>query len=194
MTAAPTDAKAPSPLLKLALELGPLVLFFLVNGRTDIFTATAAFMVAASVAFVLLWRIERKLPIMPLVNIAIVLVFGGLTLILKDETFIKMKPTLVYGLLAALLIGGTLTGRQPLKLVMGAAIELREVGWAILTRRWVVFFLVMAAINEAVWRTLTTDQWVAFKTFGALPLALVFALAQTPTILRYQTKTEDQQS
>jgi intracellular septation protein len=179
-----------NPLLKLALELGPLVVFFIVNGRTDIYWATGIFMIAACLAFVALWLLERKLPVMPLINICIVLVFGGLTLYLHDETFIKMKPTLVYAMFALLVGGGTLFGAQPMKLVMGAAISLDDTGWRILAIRWTLFFIGMALVNEAVWRNTGTDTWVAFKTFGALPITLLFAIAQTPVLNRHKLVRE----
>lgn len=187
---AATNHKPPHPLLKLALELGPLVLFFVANGRAGLFYATAAFMVAACISFVVLWRLERKLPVMPLVNICVVLVFGGLTLYLQDETFIKMKPTLVYCVLAALIGFGTALGAQPMKLVMGAAVALEKKGWQILAIRWTLFFIAMAGVNEAVWRSVDTDTWVAFKTFGALPITIVFAIAQTPVLMRYKLPEE----
>lgn len=191
MTASAPAKKGTPPLLKLALELGPLVLFFIANGRLGLINATAVFMVAACVAFVVLWRLERKLPVMPLINIVVVLVFGGLTLYLKDETFIKMKPTLVYIVLASLIGFGTAFGAQPMKLVMGAAIALDTTGWRKLAVRWTIFFLSLAVLNEAVWRHVDTDTWVAFKTFGVLPLTIVFALAQTPLIMRHKLPEEN---
>ncbi len=182
--------KPPSPLLKLLLDFGPLLLFFLVYGRSDLYTATAVLMVASSVSFVLLWRLERRVPVMPLVNVVFISVFGGLTLWLESEIFIKIKPTLIYGLFALLLVGGRLLGRQPLRVAFGPMLALTEQGWTLLTWRWAGFFVVLAGVNEIAWRILTTDQWVALKTFGFIPIVLIFALLQTPLMTRYKLPEE----
>jgi len=171
--------------LKLALDFGPLLLFFVANWQFDLRTATAVFMVASVVAVAVQWVRERKLPIMPLITLVIVLVFGGLTLALHDDTFIKMKPTLVYGLFALVLAGGMVVRRPLLKHLFGTAFQLDADGWRILTLRWIGFFITMAVLNEMLWRVLSTDQWVAFKTFGALPLTLLFAGAQLPLLRRH---------
>lgn len=171
--------------LKLALDFGPLLLFFLANWQFGLKVATAVLMAASVIAVSVQWVREHKLPIMPLVTLVIVLIFGGLTLILEDDTFIKMKPTLVYGLFALLLAGGLVLRRPLLKHLFGTAFQLDDAGWRILTLRWIGFFVAMALLNEALWRVLTTDQWVAFKTFGALPLTLLFAGAQLPLLRRH---------
>ncbi|MBM3568615.1 MAG: septation protein A [Alphaproteobacteria bacterium] len=174
------------PLLRLGLDLGPLLVFFLVNARAGIFAGTAAFMAAMTAALAIAWTIERRLPTIALVTGIFVLIFGGLTLALEDDLFIKMKPTVVNGLFAAILFGGLAFGRPLLKPLLGHAFPpLREEAWFILTRRWAVYFVFLALVNEAVWRTQTTDAWVAFKTFGVLPLTLVFAFANIPLIKRY---------
>ena len=194
------------PWIKLAIEAGPLVVFFIVNGRDGLpafrhlwlaegkapmaeqglFEATAAFMVATLIALAAGWMLERRLPVMPLVSGIFVLFFGGLTLVLADETFIKLKPTLVNTLFAAILFGGLATGRSLLKPLFGAAVQLTERGWSQLTLRWAVFFVVLAILNEIVWRNFSTDFWVSFKLFGIMPLTFVFAAAQTPLFLREQ--------
>ena len=194
------------PWLKLAIEAGPLVVFFVVNGRgglpelrhlwlTDgaspmaeqgLFEATATFMLATLIALGAGWVLERRLPIMPLVSGIFVVFFGGLTLILADETFIKLKPTLVNALFAAILLGGLATGRALLKPLFGAAFQLTERGWRVLTIRWAIFFIVLGVLNEIVWRNFSTDFWVSFKLFGIMPLTFVFAAAQTPLFLREQ--------
>ena len=122
---------------------------------------------------------------MPLVSGVIVLVFGGLTLYLHDETFIKLKPTIVYSLFAVLLAAGLLLKKPVLELLFGSALALTEEGWRKLTLRWTAFFVAMAIVNEFVWRNFSTDAWVSFKAFGFLPLTLLFALAQVPLMQRH---------
>ncbi len=179
------------PLLKLAIEAGPLLVFFVVNARAGLFAGTAVFMVAIVVSVAASWTLERKAPVMPLVSGVFVLVFGGLTLYLADELFIKIKPTLVNALFAVILFAGLMLNKPLLKMVFGSALDLTERGWHLLTVRWAVFFVVLAVLNEVVWRSFSTDFWVAFKLMGALPLTLVFALAQTPTLLRHQVSAKD---
>ncbi len=201
-----TRATKGSSLGKLVLELGPLGVFFFANAEgaklqewfpalkalgAPIFVATALFMVAISVALAVSFARDRKLPIMPLISGAVVLVFGGLTLWLKDETFIKMKPTLVNGLFAAILLGGLAFGKPLLGHVFGAAFSLTEAGWAILTRRWGLFFLCLAILNEVVWRSVSTDTWVDFKVFGIMPLTFAFAIAQAPLLAKYAPAPEE---
>jgi intracellular septation protein len=183
----PTAAKPAelNPLLKLALDVGPLLLFFFVNTRWGIFTATAAFMVATLISIAVTYALTRRVPMMPLVSAIVVMVFGGLTLYLQDETFIKLKPTIIYASFAALLLGGLLVGRSLLALVLDSVFQLTDQGWKTLTLRWGLFFAAMAILNEIVWRSVSTDTWVAFKTFGFLPLTILFALAQTPLIVRH---------
>ena len=181
-----TDNKQLNPWLKLALDLGPLVLFFWANSRFGIFTATAAFMVAVLLALAVTYALTRHLATMPLVTAIVVLVFGGLTLLLQDETFIKMKPTIIYALFGAILLGGLWMGKPLLGYVFEQVFELTEQGWAKLTMRWALFFLAMAVLNEIVWRTQSTDFWVSFKLFGAVPLTLAFGAAQYPLLMKYR--------
>lgn len=185
------------PLIKLVLELGPLVLFFVANAYGDrfgvahdrrIFVATGLFIAATVVALVVHYVLVRRLPIMPLVSGVVVVVFGGLTIALNDDTFIKLKPTIVNALFGACLLGGLAFGKPLLKVVMDSVFELTEEGWRKLTLRWGIFFFVLAALNEIVWRTQTTDMWVNFKVFGIMPLTVVFALAQTPLLMRHELK------
>ena len=157
---------APSVLLKLAIELGPLLVFFGTNAAAGIYAGTAAFMAATIVSLVVAWFAYHKVPIMPLVSGVIVLVFGGLTLYLRDETFIKLKPTIVYTLFAVLLGAGLVWKKPVLELLFGAAFTLTEEGWRKLTLRWGLFFAVMAVVNELVWRNVSTNTWVSFKAFG----------------------------
>ena len=174
-----------SPGLKLALDLGPLVLFFFANARFGIFAATAVFMVAVVIALAVSYAITRHLPVMPLVSAGIVMVFGGLTLVLHDETFIKVKPTIIYALFGAVLAGGLMFGKPLLAIVFDQMYHLTDEGWRKLTVRWMFFFFALAALNELVWRTQSTDFWVNFKVFGALPLTFGFALLQYPLLAKY---------
>lgn len=175
-------------LIKMALELGPLVVFFVANARADIFVATAWFMGAMAISLALSWVILKKIAIMPLVTGVVVLVFGGLTLWLQDDTFIKIKPTITNSLFAAVLLGGLLFRHSLLKYVFGDVYKLRPEGWSKLTLNWGLFFVVLAVINEVLWRNFSTDIWVAFKVWGVMPLTMAFALAQTPLILKHEIK------
>jgi intracellular septation protein len=180
------QAREPAGTSKLLIDLGPLVIFFVVNWWLGIFAATAAFM-AAMLTAMLLSQI-RYGSISPLLWFSglMVGVMGGITLWLHDETFIKMKPTIYYVFVAALLWFGLATGRSLLKTVLGSAYPgLDEEGWRKLTRNWALFFLFMAALNEAVWRNSSTDFWVGFKLWGAIPLTFLFALANVPMLLRH---------
>ena len=185
------------PVPKLALELGPLVLFFVGNAYGDrlgfaeshrIFAATGLFMAATLVSLAVHYTLVRRLPIMPLVSAAVVLVFGGLTLVLQDELFIKLKPTVVNTLFGVSLLAGLYWRKPLLAIVLDSMLDLTETGWRKLTLRWALFFFVLAALNEIVWRSQTTDVWVKFKVFGIMPLTIAFALAQMPLILRYEAK------
>ncbi len=187
------------PLLKLALEVGPLTVFFLGNAYAErfgvaaeskLFVATGVFIVATMIALAVHFALLRRLPIMPLVSGVVVLVFGGLTLALQDKTFIMMKPTIVNTLFGLVLLGGLLFNRSLLSVVLDSMFALTEEGWRKLTFRWGLFFLALAVLNEVVWRTQTEDFWVNFKVFGIMPLTIAFALAQTPLLLRYERKDE----
>src|SRR5690349_21297545 len=172
-------------LIKMALELGPLVVFFIVNSRADIFAGTAWFMGAMVLSLILSWLLLKKVALMPLVTGVVVLVFGGLTLWLHDDTFIKMKPTIVDSLFGIVLLGGLLFRLSLLRYVFGDVYKLRPEGWTILTLRWGLFFFALAVLNEIVWRTQSTDFWVAFKVWATMPLTIVFAAFQLPVLQRY---------
>jgi intracellular septation protein len=182
-----------APWLKLVLEMGPLVLFFLINRQRGIFDATAVFMVAVVASLLVMRRLTGRLPIMPLVSAVVVLVFGGLTVWLKDDLFIKLKPTIVNTMFGVILLGGLAFGRSLLSIVLDSVFRLTDEGWRKLTFRWALFFFVLAGLNEVVWRTQETEFWVNFKVFGIMPLTLVFALAQMPLIMRHSLEETDDQ-
>ncbi|TDT91165.1 MULTISPECIES: septation protein A [Azorhizobium] len=188
----PLPPAAPKPKMglgmKLALEMGPLALFFAGNSYGGIYVATGVFMVATAAALLAMWVLARKIAVMPLVSAIVVMVFGTLTLVLQDDHFIKIKPTLVNALFGALLLGGLVFRKPLLPYVLDGMVKLTDEGWRILTIRWGVFFLVMAVLNEVVWRSVSTDTWVNFKTFGYLPLTFLFAMAQAPLMARHEAK------
>ncbi|ABA03584.1 Intracellular septation protein A [Nitrobacter winogradskyi Nb-255] len=175
----------PHPLFKLATELGPLLVFFAANAKFGLFVATAAFMVAIVAAMIASYAVTRHIPLMALVTAVIVIVFGTLTLVLHDETFIKVKPTIIYALFAAVLGGGLLFGRSFIAIMFDQVFNLTPRGWRLLTLRWALFFAAMAVLNEFVWRTQSTDFWVNFKVFGAVPLTMIFAMMQMPLTRRH---------
>ncbi|NIX75479.1 septation protein A [Microvirga terricola] len=196
-----TDQKRLPPLLKLALELGPLALFFFANAYADkfgyadnqrIYAATTLFIGATLAALAINYALIRKLPIMPMVSGVVVVVFGGLTLALQNDLFIKLKPTIVNTLFGVLLLGGLYFRKPLLQIVLDSVFELTDEGWNKLTVRWALFFFALAVLNEIVWRTQTTDFWVSFKVFGIMPLTIVFAIAQTPLLMRYEAKKAEQ--
>jgi intracellular septation protein len=187
-----------SPWVKMVLEIGPLIVFFgtfqwfkgapVTFGGVEydaVVVATAVFAPAILLSLGASWALERKLPRMATVTAIVVVIFGGLTLILNDDTFIKMKPTIVNGLFALGLGFGLLQGRSYLKFLMGDVLPLSDEGWMIFTKRWAVFFLFLAVLNEVIWRTQSTDFWVSFKTFGNMPLTLGFMATQYPLLKRH---------
>jgi intracellular septation protein len=185
MTETQTAKPQLHPFLKLAFDLGPLALFFFANSRYGIFVATGTFMVAVLAALAASYVLTRHLPIMPVVTAIIVLVFGGLTLILHNDLFIKIKPTIIYVLFGGVLLGGLLFGKSFLGVVFDSLFHLTEEGWRKLTLRWALFFFVLAVLNEIVWRNTSTDVWVNFKVFGVVPLTLIFGALQYPLLKKY---------
>lgn len=188
----PVTTKPASPGLRLALDYAPLIAFFAVNflapgpALARLLAATVAFMVAMVIAVAVSWVMTRHVSPMLWISAVLVVVFGGLTLYFHDERFIKMKPTLIYALFAAVLAFGVLTGRPLLRQLLGTAYPgLSEVGWRKLTINWATFFAVMAVANEIVWRSATTDQWVLFKFPGVPVITLVFAVANVPMLMRH---------
>jgi intracellular septation protein len=175
--------------VKHLVDWGPLIAFFVAFKVGGIMQATAVLIVVTTVLTGLGYVLMRKIQPMPIVTLVVVGVFGGLTIWLQDETFIKMKPTIILSLFAAVLIGGLVIGKPLLKSLMGSALELDDDGWRKLTLRFGLFFIVTAAINELVWRTQSTDVWVDFKVFGILALNVLFMLTQIPLIKRHQPKS-----
>jgi intracellular septation protein len=186
------DYRMPS-WLRILVEWGPLVSFFIANARGGIFWGTGVFMAATAVALAVSWTMTRKLAMVPLIGAVFVAVFGGLTLWLQNETFIKVKVTLVNALFGTILLSGLFFGKQLLKLVLGEALKMDDEGWRILTLRWGLFFFALAGLNEIVWRTVSTDLWVNFKVFGILPLTLLFALSQAPLMNRHMIESQPRQ-
>jgi intracellular septation protein len=186
-----TDTKATEPalkdqLLKLAVEVGPLVVFFVVNARAGIFWGTGVFMGATVLSLVASRILFGRIPVMPLVTGVCVMVFGGLTLWLQDDHFIKIKPTIVNALFAGALFIGLLAGQSLLRVIFGEVFRLTDEGWRKLTLRWAFFFTFLAVLNEVVWRSFTTDTWVSFKVFGVMPLTMAFAVAQVGLLRQYE--------
>ena len=179
------EKKKLNPILKLVLDIGPLVLFFAANARFGIFAATAAFMVAVLIALAVSYTMTRHVAIMPVVTAVIVLVFGGMTLFLHDELFIKLKPTIIYVLFGGTLLAGLALDKPFLSILFDQMFHLTEEGWRKLTWRWVLFFFALAIANEIVWRTQTTDFWVSFKLFGVVPLTFLFGALQYPLLVKY---------
>lgn len=186
-----------SQLKKLLVELGPLVVFFTVNSQAHrvisdpkhaIFWGTGAFMVATLIALIVSRSLFGRVPVMPLVSGFFVIIFGGLTLLLQDELFIKMKPTIVNALFAAALFAGLMFERPLMKYLFGEVFHLTEKGWTILTWRWACFFVFLAVLNELVWRSFSTDFWVSFKVFGVMPITIVFAALQVGLLKRYEQR------
>lgn len=196
-----------SPFLKMVLELGPLLVFFFANSRGEwlarhfpllsemgdpIFIATGLFMAATAISLVVSWVLTRTLPMMPLVSGIVVFVFGALTLWLQNDTFIKMKPTIVNTMFGAILLGGLVFGKSLLGYVFDAAFRLTDEGWRKLTLRWGLFFLFLAVLNEVVWRAFSTDFWVAFKVWGTMPITILFTLSQMPLIMRHSVEVSEE--
>ena len=185
------EKKQLNPGLKLALDVGPLLLFFIANQRFGIFAATAVFMVAVFIALGVSYALTRHIAMMPIITAVVVLVFGGLTLILHDELFIKLKPTIIYVLFGGALLGGLLFGKVFLGTVLDSVFNLTDEGWRKLTWRWIWFFFALAVLNEIVWRTQSTDFWVNFKVFAVLPITLVFGALQYPLLVKHSAEKKN---
>ena len=177
---------------RLLIDLGPLLAFFLTNffapvpDTLKIFVATGVFMVAMIIAMLISQLRYRHISPLLWFSGIMVVVLGGLTIWMHDETFIKIKPTIYYIIVAGLLTFGLVTGRNLLKMVLGTVYPgLSQRGWFLLTRNWIGFFVVMAVINEAVWRSTSTDTWVAFKLWVFIPATFLFVMANVPMLMRH---------
>ncbi len=190
MTAEPAERAEPKPFLKLAIEAGPLVAFFIANSRWGIITGTGIFMAATLISLGLSLSLFRRLPLLPLATAVFVLFFGGLTIILNDDFFIKIKPTVVNTLFGVLLLGGVALNRLVMKPLLGTVLALTDEGWRKLSIRWALFFFLLAILNEIVWRSVSTDMWVNFKVFGIMPLTILFSFSQLPLLTRYRLQEE----
>ena len=180
-----TSKKALPGWLRILVEWGPLIAFFIANAKGGIFWGTGVFMAATAVALAVSWTLTRRLALVPLIGAVFVAVFGGLTLWLQNDTFIKVKVTLVNAMFGSILLAGLYFGKQFLKPILGEALKMDDEGWRLLTLRWGLFFFALAALNEVIWRSVSTDLWVNFKVFGILPLTLLFALSQAPLMSRH---------
>ena len=173
---------------KLLIDIGPLAVFFIFYTRNGLQASILPFMIATVISVLFSYILEKKIPIMPTIGAAIVLLFGGLTIYFDNEVFFKMKPTIINLLFAIILYGGIMINKPLLKYLLGAALKLEDQGWNILTQRWIGFFIALAILNEIVWRTQSTDIWVNFKVFGILPITFIFTMTQFPLIKKYQIK------
>lgn len=202
-----SKAEKQNPVLKMALELGPLLIFFFGNLRGEwlaktfpgltaiggpLLIATALFMAATVLSLIISKIVFKHLPVMPFVSGIVVMVFGGLSIWLQDDTFIKMKPTIVNTLFGVVLLGGLAFGMSLLGYVFNAAFQLDAEGWRKLTLRWGIFFLFLAVLNEVVWRNFSDDVWVSFKVWGTMPITILFTLAQMPLIMKHSLEDKEQ--
>lgn len=190
-----------NPLLKIGLDLGPLIVFFASYygaapywGENSVYIATGVFMLATFAAGGAFYALARKISPLMVFSGIVVMVFGGLTLVLKDKTFIQLKPTIYYLTVSGILLGGLAFGRLVIKEVMDIAMHLSDEGWRKLTWRVAIFFACMAGLNEFVWRTYSWDTWMLLKVWGFIPLSLAFFAAQMPLLLRYEIKPPEESS
>ena len=170
---------------KIIIDIGPLAIFFIFYTRGNLQSAILPFMIATVIAVLFSYIIDKKIPIMPTVGAAIILVFGGMTIYFDNEVFFKMKPTIINFLFAIVLYGGQILNKSLLKYLLGSALKLQDEGWKILTKRWIGFFIALAILNELIWRTQSTDLWVNFKVFGILPITFIFTMTQFSLIKKY---------
>ena len=177
-------------IIKSLIEINPLILFFIVNAKYGIIVATKIFVITTLIALVVSYLHLKKFSAPLLITSFLVLIFGGLTIFFKDPTFIKLKPTIVYLLFSSFLFLGLILKKNFLKIYLSNLIKLNNIGWDILTKRWSLFFLAMAILNEIIWRNFSTDFWVSFKVFGFLPLTIIFMMLQNGLMKKYSIKND----
>ena len=175
-------------LIKSLIEIIPLILFFITNAKYGIIFATKTFVITTLIALIISYLYFKKVSTPLLITSFLVLIFGGLTIFFKDPTFIKLKPTIVYFLFSIFLLLGLVLKKKFLQIYLSSLIKLNDIGWDILTKRWIFFFLAMALLNEIIWRNFSTDFWVSFKVFGFLPLTIIFTILQQSLIKKYSIK------
>ncbi|ALE03256.1 septation protein A [Bartonella ancashensis] len=198
-----------SPFLKFCLEMGPLLIFFLANYKGEwlinnielfknfskpIFPATIIFMISIVIALITSWVIVRTIIIMPLISGVLVLIFGFLTIWLNDDTFIKVKPTIINGLFATILFGSLFFGKPLLHYFFNNTLKLDEQGWKKMTYSWAFFFVFLAFVNEIVWRNFSDNFWATFKVFGVMPMTILFTLTQIPIMMKHSIKDDKSNS
>ena len=176
--------------IKMALDFGPLIVFFTAFKLGDLFVATGVFMAASILAMITSKIVFGKIAAMLKFNVVVVMIMGGLTLYLQDETFVKMKLTIINSVMALILLFGLLRGKLYLKMVMEMAIEMDDAGWKVFSRNWIIYMFVMAGVNELIWRTQTTEFWVNFKTFGYMGATMVFMISHAPLFMKYLPEDE----
>ena len=174
--------------LKYTVDYGPILAFFIAYKTSGLMAATLTLMIATALATLVLYLMTRKLAIMPIITLVVVGTFGGLTLWLHDDTFIKMKPTVIQGMFAVILFGGLIMKKPLIRYLMGSTLHLDDKGWNRLSLRFACFFACMAVLNEIVWRTQSESVWIDFKVFGILGLTMLFILTQVPLIMRHSTE------
>lgn len=200
--ASPAAPRTLDPGMKFAVEFGPLIVFFVGyfaakrivdDEKQGLIWATGVFIVVSLIALAVSYAVERRVQPMTVVTTVVVTIFGGLTIYLNDDTFIKRKPTIVSGLMGGVLLGGLAVGRSLIQPLMSSAFQLDDAGWRKLTLRWGLFFLFIAGLNEVAWRRMGNDAWMTFKLFGITGLTFVFLLTQLPMIQRHSLEEETTQ-
>ena len=179
------------PVIKFLADFGPLLIFFTIYFKNDnnLKMAIPPFIVATLLALTVIYFLERKIPMVPLVSGILITFFGGLTLYFDNKIFFYMKPTIINILFAAVLFFGRYFTEKPLlKVFFQNAFSLEDEGWKKLNYRWISFFLFVAMLNEIVWRTQSEVFWVNFKVWGLLPISFLFAASQVPLINKYKLK------
>ena len=179
------------PIIKFFADFGPLLIFFIIyfNNENDLKVAIPPFIIATLIALITVYFLEKKIPMVPLVSGVLITLFGGLTLYFDNKIFFYMKPTIINLLFASILFFGKFFTKKPLlKIFFQNALNLEDIGWKILSYRWIYFFIFVAIISEVVWRTQSEAFWVNFKVWGLLPISFLFAASQVPLINKYKLK------